>query len=486
MNKLKKSSTILGLGSIAIATTAALSIDGTAEQENKHEQIKNFVSYEISYYYKEEIKFNNLLSTQNSYYIVYNDEYVVVYDDILKEIVMHQKTNHYNFSNQNIHIVYYDILEGFIESKNNKLFSLENESEVIFDVEENINRRKTFYSDDELKNKILEIERKASLFKILVRSKNKTPKTIPDIPTYNLSYNKDIVLTNHAWWWFTRDTNKEVGYDELLTYESGNIKRNGLCGYIAFANIVLFNHIFYDGNLMKESVYKNEITVEDYPENINNLDHSSSRKLNYGVPIFRNHIDNFPRNSLANKLHGIVLKNGTSAEDYDEMFNSIVNKSSFNKNFYKETYDSWLWYTSYKKSLIHSLTVEATPVLLGSSRYHHVFVAFGYNPKTDEVIISTLWGNKSDIRIMKLSAIYTRTSDFYKLAPKNGMDHSKQQKLFKYDGKYVTASYFETKIRSALIKDWYNEYNLAFSVEFDRNDLLDEIYANEPIFPGGY
>ncbi|WP_426460969.1 putative cysteine peptidase [Mycoplasma hafezii] len=67
-------------------------------------------------------------------------------------------------------------------------------------------------------------------------------------------------LTEHAWWWLSRDSEQRIGYDEPRT-------GGGWCCYHELANLLLYNEIFKYPGLFSDSEYKRFITNDQNTDN---------------------------------------------------------------------------------------------------------------------------------------------------------------------------------------------------------------------------
>ncbi|WP_426460977.1 putative cysteine peptidase [Mycoplasma hafezii] len=251
-------------------------------------------------------------------------------------------------------------------------------------------------------------------------------------------------LTEHAWWWLTRDTKAKIGYDLPREDEYPNVdKSSGWCCYHALANLLLYNELFKYPALFSDSEYKSYITYDSNPEN----------KILYTSPIFKwNKFNDHPKNeedrrTFAYFLHKLNNKNyhnfhgGNAGVSFNELYQKFVNNKEV-KNKY-QTFYSDNWNNSFRNAY-KTIINDKLPVILTTAdvdeekytRFNHAFVAYGYDKDTNQFLITNLWGGK---RTSACLLSYYLMADYYSYFAIKPLSFSKTSDYFKpyflYKGK---------------------------------------------------
>ncbi|WP_426461491.1 putative cysteine peptidase [Mycoplasma hafezii] len=249
-------------------------------------------------------------------------------------------------------------------------------------------------------------------------------------------------LSEHAWWWLTRDSYNRVGYDEDRADKyHGAEKSKGWCAYIALANLLLYNELFkYDG-LFSDEEYKRFIKDDYNPEN----------KIRYTSPVFKwtkynDHAKTEEeRKTFAYYLHDLNHKhynfyNGMTAEKLLYLYVDFAKgKKAQNKylpHFSTEKYSS-------RKMAVNWIVNKKLPVILSISdvntseyyEYNHVAIAYGYDEETSQFLITNLWGSKKTNACLISRYLDNHNNTFFALEPQNYSDYyTNTKKYFKYKG----------------------------------------------------
>lgn len=281
-------------------------------------------------------------------------------------------------------------------------------------------------------NFLLDKENQNSNVSITTRSKKHFS------PLENDKLDKLPNITNKikdSWWWASRNTKKKVGYtdQELL---SDKYDDSGLCEYIAISNILLYNELFKHSGIFNEEEFKNYF---EYEKNNNSIINSS--------PTFKYYQYNHPDNSLVAKLWRLNKRwlNFYSYNSYTYPINKFLNNK---KIFSKYEYD-------YKQGAYYYLTTKNilndNPVIVSTAKTMHAFIIYGYDSKTQMLLLNWLWGSDDSIVLVnywKLASSASPLKLIFTIKPKINQN-LETKKLFKYKDKMYNAE----EIRRLLNED---------------------------------
>ncbi|SJZ45461.1 putative cysteine peptidase [Mycoplasmopsis verecunda] len=259
-------------------------------------------------------------------------------------------------------------------------------------------------------------------------------------------------ITPHSWWWLTRDNFSRMGYDDDRADEYFNKRiSSGWCCYNALANLLLYNEIFkHPGKLFSNEEFNKYFTYELH----------NSNEPYYSSPIYRwnkfndNASSDDERKTLVYNLHKLNNKNynnfsiPNTGMNFNKLYRKFVEGKDTEK-YYREVYsDSW-WYTAHyvweyitKRHLLVIMTTVNVDKKYKS--FDHAFVVYGYDNKTNQFLITNLWGNRETNACLINYQLWAGNYSFFTIIPQN-YDESKAQhgKYFLYKGKHYDWKYIE-------------------------------------------
>ncbi|MDD7837797.1 hypothetical protein PUW86_02195 [Metamycoplasma hyosynoviae] len=236
-------------------------------------------------------------------------------------------------------------------------------------------------------------------------------------------------MIRDAWWWASRDTQKRVGYttqDRL--YDKYN--KNGLCEYVAIANLLLYNELFKTSGLF------NATEMNDYFD----YEGEDDSELKRSSPTFRFYDDDNPDLSLVADLWRSNNRR-TDIYSYKSYYRAIKNFVK-NKNVLKK-YDF-----EYKLGSYYWRTVENiknnNPVIVSTYKTYHSFIVYGYDEKSEMLLLNWLWGLNDSIVLVHYSKLSNSGSIgkiIFTMKPKKEYENDTKRhfryKMKLYNGKEV-------------------------------------------------
>lgn len=277
----------------------------------------------------------------------------------------------------------------------------------------------------------------------------KSRRSVPDVNREIFSSVPNVSYKiPHAWWWASRDTNKEIGYYDVrygskglkgVNHKDLNYTNSGVCEYIAMSNLLLYHELFTTAGVFSDTQYNRYI--DPSPVSNSTIDGAS--------PTFKNYNYNNPDDSLARKLFDLngELQRIQQPYHYKNTINKFMTDGYQNNyvfNDFEHLYKYGGFYRAWE-NVKRGMPVVLTVAEMRLKPLNHAMIAYGYDDSTDTFLVNYLWGDSNTSK--KLYSYYTPVwgSYFYAMDFTNTTKYP-LRKAFSYNGQEYTGEEFHQKI----------------------------------------
>lgn len=257
---------------------------------------------------------------------------------------------------------------------------------------------------------------------------------LQDKESFKIDLNKDTFesipnisnVIKNAWWWASRNTIEKIGYIQTRDFRPG--ESVGMCEYIALSNLLLYNELFTSSTIFTDEEFNKYFELSKGESDI----FESS-------PVFRNYGLKNPKESLPYKLWKLnneKLNLWEISSYYLPVTRFMVGKMG-----------SFIFESDYKIGAYYWKTIEHiknnNPVIVTTTKTMHSFVVYGYDEKSEMLLINWLWGGRRSITLLnywKLSESASPLKLFYTLKTKPKNFPTNFRKVFHYNNEYFTGN----------------------------------------------
>ncbi|GAA5414771.1 putative cysteine peptidase [Ureaplasma ceti] len=238
----------------------------------------------------------------------------------------------------------------------------------------------------------------------------------------------------YSWWFASRDSWQDVGYVD--THYLGYNYTEGLCEYVALANIMLYEQLFIDSSLFTNSEFNKYFNENTNPNSIENTS-----------PYFKQY-------AKSNPSKGLVYDLWKNANYSLNLTNGGWLKESLLKFLRQEDNSEAIhtWECNYKyggywrawNSVTHGI-----PCILGSAPYsaqsphgwpYHAYTVYGYDNPTNCFLVTMDFGQPDATSVLYSYYVGALGSYWVELHPKNNFNSPSKnlKKVFYWNGNWYT------------------------------------------------